>query len=222
MPITSHGVQRFGGATPVSRDNDISDGEDGAPEGAGDVMSTDRSRAQVVGNRIAAVLTALLALSVVVASWRYGLFPDGGPGPGLFPFLISLPLLLLTIPWFFVASRSATASSDLLETVVQVEGTDAVHPDPVDDFEGQPDRAGAIRVAATVGLTAAAVLVLERLGFALTMTAYVWGLLYVVARRGPWRSLAWTAVGVVVATYLLSTLGLPLPPAPFDVPLEGW
>jgi hypothetical protein len=98
---------------------------------------------------------------------------DFGPGPGFFSFWLGILVVLLSL--------------------AEIAKTFRGRPQPLPaDF--LPGRSGLARMASLVGALVASVLLLERLGFSLTMLAFCLFLLRTLGRQ-PW----WLTVGLSLA-----------------------
>lgn len=159
---------------------------------------------------------------LLVVSVRYGLFQRNLPGPGLFPAIMAALLLLASAAWLFLGAGrpsrgagSATLTAELAEAAqVDPNGSDA--PDWMRELdagedEAPLDRAGVRRIAFVVVWTAVPLLLLEPLGYVITMTLYVAGLLAVTAQVRPWKAVAGALVGAAVTGWGADALGIVLP-----------
>ena len=133
---------------------------------------------------------------LVVAALVYLLSGDlpagtlGSPGPGMLPYLS----LALIASFALVLLVSAGSSPPFAETL----WSDLPH-------------AASVTVAAVL-----AVALYERLGFLITMTALIFGVLALIERVALWRA-ALYALGITIGTKVLLTVLLksPLPQGPF-------
>jgi hypothetical protein len=73
------------------------------------------------------------------------------------------------------------------------------------------DRVGARRIAFVVAWTVVPLLLMDRIGYIVTLTIYVAGLLIVIARTRPWVAVLATAVGSVLTAWGAEALGIVLP-----------
>jgi putative tricarboxylic transport membrane protein len=123
------------------------------------------------GRLIASVCLLAIFLAALVTSLDYSLTDALGPGPGFFPFWLSLIGAALTLAILIQDVRSHDASGERL----------------------LPDRQAMLRGAGVlVALTLAAAL-LEPLGFRLTMLLFIAGLLLWLGARSP------SAIGLTAA-----------------------
>ena len=123
---------------------------------------------------------AFLALGLYVVMQARGMeyFTSIGPGAGFFPFWLGLLMCGLSLLWLgqVTLGPSATLPPDFL-----------------------PDRAGVRRVVVILGALALLAVLIDRLGYALTMLAFVLVLLTVVGRQ---------SLAVALPLALLSSFGL--------------
>ena len=111
---------------------------------------------------VAGVLLFSFAVAVGVESSQLNYWTALGPGPGFFPLWLSVLLATLSLLLFVRSLRSAD---------VQIP-------------EGfLPDRAGWLKIAIVLGAMVAVVLLLERVGFRLTMLGMYLAVLYGLGRR---------------------------------------
>jgi putative tricarboxylic transport membrane protein len=114
-----------------------------------------------------AIAVAFLLLGVYVASQgpRYGLMSaSAGAGPGMLPLLAGLGMMAASIAIIFFSSSS----------------------EPVDLAPGTiPERSGIVRMAAVVLGLIAVVLVMERLGYIITMFVFLISTMWLLGRRDP-------------------------------------
>jgi putative tricarboxylic transport membrane protein len=115
------------------------------------------------GRQVACVCLLGIFLAALLTSLDYSLTDALGPGPGFFPFWLSLIGAALTIAILIQdASSRDTAAADIL-----------------------PDRQSALQAGTVlVALTAAGALI-EPLGFRLTMLLFIAGLLAALGARAP-------------------------------------
>jgi putative tricarboxylic transport membrane protein len=104
-------------------------------------------------------LLGLFAAALVTAL-DYSLIDALGPGPGFFPFWLSLIGGALTVAILLETARSADLSISVL-----------------------PSRAAALQAGSVVVALVAAALLIEPLGFRLTMLAFIAGLLAALGAR---------------------------------------
>ena len=128
-------------------------------------MPTSGSRAGKLGWQIACLCLLGLFLPALVTSLGYSLTDALGPGPGFFPFWLSL--------------IGAVLSAVMLAQVTLARTDDAIA------ISLAPDRQAALRaVGVLIALTAAAAL-FEPLGYRLTMLPFIVGLLLILGARSP-------------------------------------
>ena len=134
--------------------------------------------------RIAAFILLVFGAGFLIEARRYTFGAPNAPGPGFLPMMLGvafvvLALVLLVRPWRL----------------------------PEDAL--LPERAGAVRIVATVVFLAAAIALLDRLGFLVTATLLMLGLLLVLDRR-PVRDLL-LAPASTVAVYVVFKVWLRVP-----------
>jgi putative tricarboxylic transport membrane protein len=128
-------------------------------------MPTSGSRAGKLGWQIACLCLLGVFLPALVTSLGYSLTDALGPGPGFFPFWLSL--------------IGAVLSAVMLAQVTLARTDDAIA------ISVAPDRQAALRaVGVLIALTAAAAL-FEPLGYRLTMLPFIVGLLLILGARSP-------------------------------------
>jgi putative tricarboxylic transport membrane protein len=103
-----------------------------------------------------------LFVAALVTALDYSLIDALGPGPGFFPFWLSLIGSVLTLAIVVETVRSPDISLDML-----------------------PDRHAALQAASVLVALGAAALLIEPLGFRLTMLAFIAGLLAALGARSP-------------------------------------
>src|SRR4030042_4271042 len=114
---------------------------------------------------------------------------DFGPGPGFFSFWLGVLVVLLSL---FEIARSLRQHEPL----------------PRGFF---PDRAGLLRIASLLGALIGSVLLLERLGYGLTMFLFCGFLLRVLGRQPWWLTVILTLLGSFGTAYLFRQLQVMLP-----------
>lgn len=123
------------------------------------------------GRLLACVSLLGLFLAALVTSLDYSLTDALGPGPGFFPFWLSLIGAVLTVAMLVEDARSQDVTSILPNRQALLQG-------------------GAVLVALTV-----AAALLEPLGFRLTMLLFIPGLLLALGARSPSAILLTAAAG---------------------------
>ena len=123
------------------------------------------------GRLVACVSLLGLFLAALVTSLDYSLTDALGPGPGFFPFWLSLIGAVLTVAMLFEDARSQDITSIVPNRQALLQG-------------------GAVLVALTV-----AAALLEPLGFRLTMLLFIPGLLLALGARSPSAILLTAAAG---------------------------
>ena len=114
------------------------------------------------GRLVACVCLLGLFVAALVTALDYSLIDALGPGPGFFPFWLSLIGSALTLAILVQTARSADVAIDNV-----------------------PDRRAALQAASVLVALGAATLLIEPLGFRLTMLAFIAGLLAALGARSP-------------------------------------
>ncbi|WP_176738428.1 tripartite tricarboxylate transporter TctB family protein [Micromonospora pallida] len=158
-------------------------------------MKAERDERPIGAWAAQAVLIAI-ALYVVVSARALGLWASHGPGPGFFPLVLALALVLLSVAWFVQTRRAA--------------GGGAAR-------EPYPWRRPAVTIASLVVLA----VVLDFLGFQVSMLLFLLFYLRVMGRRRWLTSVVVAVVGSVGTFHLFNdVLLVPLPYA--TVPPLTW
>lgn len=141
--------------------------------------------------QITGVVLLVFAAAVVYGALRLRYYTSLGPGPGFFSFWLGLTLGLLAV---LMIAQTLTGPRERLP------------------FDFVPDRAGALRIGAVLLSLLAAALLMERLGFCLTMLGVLVFLLRSLGGFG-WLATAATAlVGSFGVYYVfVKWLLVPLP-----------
>lgn len=161
--------------------------EPGAVEAATTWTAAGFRRANIVG----AAATVLSATAVVLAARGYAVQVGSQPGPGLFPTVVGLALLVLGLVWLVGALRHRY----LLD----------------EDVEAPPERTALVRAAATCAIVGACAFALRPLGYPLTIALAVGA--FTVLGGGKWRAALATGLIFASVSFLLVTtvLGIQLP-----------
>jgi hypothetical protein len=114
---------------------------------------------------------------------------DFGPGPGFFSFWLGILVVGLSMVEFGRTFRRAV-------------------PLPTGFF---PNRAGVLRIGSLLGALVGVVLLLDRLGYSLTMALFCGFLLRVLGRQPWWLTLVLTALGSFGTAYIFRQLQVILP-----------
>jgi hypothetical protein len=162
---------------------------------------------QVVLQRVVAGTIALLGIAAAVIAAGYGIYEDNQPQPGLYPFVVCIPLVIGSLVWFFTASRPQQESGQSAD-VAEVD-------EPIEPG------AGTRRMLWVLGLSVMAIVLFEPAGFVVTIALYIGGLLTLVGRVRPQWAIPGAIVAAVLTKVLMDTLGLSLPPLPFGIELLG-
>jgi putative tricarboxylic transport membrane protein len=136
-------------------------------------------------HQVTCVLFILLAAFVANESMKLRFYTPLGPGPGFFPFWISIVIGLLAGVKLLQVTRSA------------------MDPIPADFF---PSRAGYLRIIAIIVAVAGTVLLMEPLGFRLTMLVFFLLLLAALGRVNPIITAVVMVAGSFGVYYLFDTL----------------
>ena len=135
-----------------------------------------------------------LALGITMASFGlvYGLTKSNMPGPGLYPFIVGLLLTLLSVLWLLDKKQRGLASAEEDITV--------------------PDRRGVTHIVLTLAAGVGFILILNSLGYQLTMLLYIGALLKLVSHRN-WFLTIVMAASFSFGSYAIfvALLGVPLP-----------
>jgi len=114
---------------------------------------------------------------------------DFGPGPGFFSFWLGVLVIGLSV---IEIGRSFRSNLPL----------------PADFF---PDRTGVVRISCLLGALVASVVLLDRLGYSLTMFLFCGLLLRVLGRQPWWLTLLLTLLGSFGTAYVFRQLQVILP-----------
>ena len=169
-----------------------------------DIYDNFESIKEVVMRRnslIAGILFLVFSIIVMGTAWSMEYYSSIGPGPGFFPFWLSLILGLLSIIWIIQVARTKKDS------------------DAGDNDSGfLPKGKGLLRILSIVGALAFMILAMDTVGFQLPMFAFLIFLLYVLGKVKPLTTLIIAAVGSFGLFYvftLLLDVQLPLSAIPF-------
>jgi putative tricarboxylic transport membrane protein len=144
-----------------------------------------------------AALLLCLGLYVMTAAVQMQYHTPLGPGPGFFPFWLGAMLTVATIVWTgrLYLERTSPIKEDLI-----------------------PDRKARYRLIFILAALVAYILLLERLGFRITMLAFLLTVLYGPGRQSLLLSVVVAAVGSFGMYYLFhDLLGLHVPFASIGV-----
>jgi putative tricarboxylic transport membrane protein len=145
--------------------------------------------------QVTGVVMMFLAAFMGYESLQLRYYSALGPGPGFFPFWLSVLLAFLASVMFFKATFKVS------------------DPMAVDFFA---DRTGYLRIAAIIGSILFVIVLMEPLGFRLTLLAFYLFLLSVLRRRHIWTNLV-IALGGSFGVYQVFDrwLATPLPTGVF-------
>jgi len=127
---------------------------------------------------ITGIIFLAFSLTVMVSSWSMEYYSSIGPGPGFFPFWLSAILGLLAVLWIVQILRSPSKSKEKDEN-------DRLFP------RGD----GLLRLLSIVGAVFFMMILMEPLGFQLTMFAFLVFLLIVLGRVKTRTTLIVAAIG---------------------------
>ena len=134
--------------------------------------------------RIAAVVLLVFGAGFLLEARRYAFGSPNAPGPGFLPMVLGITFALLAL--------------GLL-----------VRPGHVPERVLPPDRAATVRIVSTLVFLAVAIALLDRLGFLVTATLLMLGLLLVLDRR-PIRDVVLAPISTV-AVYVVFKVWLRVP-----------
>jgi hypothetical protein len=185
------------------------------------------------GDRAAAAILLLVSALLLVTSVRYDLFTGNAPGPGLFPAIVASILVALSVLWLVTgagrkAHQAEVTAAEPTPAVVPVgrvavpaEGAAAAqrHDDApglaldeeIAEEDTSIDAAGRRRILFVIAWALVPLMLLERVGYVVTITAYVAGLLVVIARVRPWIAVLGSLVGALLTAVGAEKLGISLP-----------
>lgn len=145
----------------------------------------------------AAALFAALSVAVALAARKLEYYSALGPGPGFFPFWLAAVMALLSVIWLVQVTRRGPEGK-------------------ARDF--LPEGAALVRIAVIVGALALVTLLLDVIGFQLSMFLFLGFLLLVLGRQRWWvAGIAALAGGAGLFHVFVRYLDLPLPTASLEV-----
>ncbi|MFO7708400.1 MAG: tripartite tricarboxylate transporter TctB family protein [Desulfobacterales bacterium] len=146
--------------------------------------------------QLLALILFLLSLLIAYESLQLKYYTSLGPGPGFFPFWLSLALAVLAIAMFIQATFKKAP------------------PRPIDFVD---TRLGYMRACAMCAAWIWATFMLERLGYRLTMLVFFPFLLLTLGSVRWYLVILISLLGALIAFYLFTlVLSAPLPVGPFD------
>ncbi len=158
--------------------------------------------------RCVAALFGLLALGAFVIALELGFYRNTQPGPGLFPALISALLLVLSVLWFIQGARMPPDDTFARAEEIALEGSGLT---PEDLAPEEPAATSVGVLIFSVVWAVLLILVFTTVGFTVSMTLYVSGMLLFVGKT----SRVWTVPVVFVGTVIVAigahALGIYLP-----------
>lgn len=127
---------------------------------------------------VAGIIFLAFSVTVMIASWSMEYYSSIGPGPGFFPFWLSLILTLLVVIWIIQTLRSAPKSGSKEESATLF-----------------PRGSGLLRLLSIVGALCFMIVLMEPLGFQLPMFAFLIFLLIVLGRVKIGTTIIISAIG---------------------------
>lgn len=118
----------------------------------------------------------VFSAALMIASVSMEYYSSIGPGPGFFPFWLSLVLGLLSIIWLVQTLRSAPAGAEKEKTLF-------------------PRGGGLFRILSILGALSFMIALMEPLGFQLAMFAFLVFLLVVLGHVKAWTTLVIAGIG---------------------------
>ena len=142
------------------------------------------------------VVTAIGVL-MLLESLRFAYFLEGVPGPGFLPRWIAAALVLTGLVLTFQGVRPGLTVAEIIQW---------------------PDAGGWRRVALVLGALAAALILLDKLGFVIVTTVFMAVVIYGLGVRS-WRMLATVPVIAAIGLYVVFAvwLSVPLPKGLFGL-----
>jgi putative tricarboxylic transport membrane protein len=161
-------------------------------------MPIGRSKALKAGWQIACLCLLGIFVPALVTSLGYSLTDALGPGPGFFPFWLSLIGALLSAAILLQVTLAETDASESVSLA--------------------PDRQVALQAIGVLIALVAAALLLEPLGYRLTMLPFIAGMLLVLGARSP-IAIALTALAGSLGVFhvFYHWLKVPLPIGAFGL-----
>lgn len=130
-------------------------------------------------DKVTAIVIAMCTIVYLIGARSLKFLEEFGPGPGFFPVLLGLTMLCLCIAYYFLTVKSA----------------DSLQPEPF-------KKADLLRPAGIVTVLVVAALVLEYLGFLITVFLLVLALLIIFERYNAVRGIV-LALAISAGFYLL-------------------
>jgi hypothetical protein len=178
-------------AAPSAEDDLVEPGPD-AEQSPTDLRRT--ATFYIATNVVTAAAFLVLGVTLAAFGLVYGLVKTNVPGPGMFPFVLGMLLILLTVLWTLMRKQRDVSSADEVPTV--------------------PDRTGMKYIGITLAAGVSFIALLSAAGYQLTMLLYIAVLLRFVSHRS-WLMTAVLSVAFSFGSYLVfvALLGVPLPAA---------
>lgn len=140
------------------------------------------------------------SLLVMSASWSMEYYSSLGPGPGFFPFWLGLLMAILSTIWIVQIGIGWKREA----------GNDAAH--------FLPERAGLVRVLSICGALGFLIVLMETIGFQLSMFAFLVFLLIALGRVSAWLTFVVAVTGSFGLNYAFTTwLDVQLPASSLSV-----
>ena len=165
------------------------------------------------GNRITAFVILLVSGNLLNFSLRYGLFlEDGAPGPGLFPAIITAPLVGLCIAWLIIGDRDVPKVKQDSDSKDELTAELEAKLDEIQEIDSD----GKKRIAWVIFWTVIMYVTFERLGSILSLFIYSVGLLSTISSSRNWKTIPATLLMILLVTFGAVKIGVMLPD-PFNI-----
>jgi len=158
--------------------------------------------------RCAAALFALLALAALTMALELDVYRNTQPGPGLFPALISALLLVLSALWFVQGARMPPDDTFARAEEFALEGSDLTAEDLA---PAESSATSVVVLMFSVLWALVPILFLTTIGFTISMTIYVSGMLLFVGKTSRVWTIPLVFDGTIVVAIGAHTLGIYLP-----------
>jgi hypothetical protein len=165
------------------------------------------------GNRITAFVILLVSGNLLNFSLRYGLFlEDGAPGPGLFPAIITAPLVGLCIAWLIIGDREVPKVKQDSDSKDELTAELEAKLDEIQEIDSD----GKKRIAWVFFWTIIMFATFERLGSIISLSIYATGLLFSISNTKSWKAIPSTLLMILLVTFGAIKIGVTLPD-PFNL-----
>jgi putative tricarboxylic transport membrane protein len=158
--------------------------------------------------RCVAALFALLALGAFIMALDLGFYRKTQPGPGLFPALVSALLLVLSVLWFIQGARMPPDEAFARAEEIALEGSGLTAEDLAPD---EPSQTSVAALVFSVLWALVPILFFTAVGFTVSMTVYVSGMLLFVGKTSRVWTVPLVFVGTVAVAIGAHALGIYLP-----------